>query len=192
MSNYSMDVRWSAEDGGYVAVCPELGGVSAFGESASEAVTELEIVCDLAVEAYEAEGWVLPASRQHVEYSGQFRLRVPRSLHAWLSTEALREGVSLNTFAITCIAESRGRRDTVSAVGRVLDGWRSEARSLRYDVKSVGVAAHTVVSAWPTGGTHLVVGEAASSLLGNELVDVMILEVKSKRSRPKEASAWLT
>ena len=44
MRGLNIDVRWSQEDEEYVAVCPELGGLSATGMMASEAVTELELL----------------------------------------------------------------------------------------------------------------------------------------------------
>lgn len=41
-------------------------------------------------------------------FSGQFRLRVPRSLHARLAHRADAEGVSLNTLAVTLLAAGMG------------------------------------------------------------------------------------
>ena len=41
-------------------------------------------------------------------YSGQFRLRVPRSLHGWLVDRAQREGISLNTLVVELLSEARG------------------------------------------------------------------------------------
>ena len=99
-TTYSMDIRWSGEDGAFVAVCSELGGVSALGETAVRAAAELEQAVALAVETYQEEGWALPDSRDVHPYSGQFRLRLPRSLHGWLVGEAQREGVSLNTYVV--------------------------------------------------------------------------------------------
>jgi len=43
-------------------------------------------------------------------YGGQWRQRVPKSLHAALARRAEREGVSLNTLAATMLAEGLGRR----------------------------------------------------------------------------------
>ncbi len=42
--------------------------------------------------------------------SGQWRQRVPRSIHARLVAQARREGVSLNTLVATFIAEGLGRK----------------------------------------------------------------------------------
>ena len=42
--------------------------------------------------------------------SGQWRQRVPRSLHARLAAKARQEGVSLNTLVTAMIAEGLGKR----------------------------------------------------------------------------------
>ena len=47
------------------------------------------------------------------DYSGQFRARVPRTLHAWLTAEAKREGVSQNTLVITLLENARGQREAI-------------------------------------------------------------------------------
>ena len=44
MRGLDIDVRWNQENEVYVAICPELGGLSATGTMASEAVTELELL----------------------------------------------------------------------------------------------------------------------------------------------------
>jgi len=44
------------------------------------------------------------------EASGQWRQRVPRSLHARIAARARREGVSLNTLVTAMIAEGLGKR----------------------------------------------------------------------------------
>lgn len=48
------------------------------------------------------------------KYSGQWRIRLPKSLHAQLDIKAKLEGVSLNTLAVTLLAEGIGRRNIVN------------------------------------------------------------------------------
>jgi predicted HicB family RNase H-like nuclease len=45
-----------------------------------------------------------PAGPQRREYSGKFNVRVPKSLHAALVSEAEAEGVSLNQLVVTKLA----------------------------------------------------------------------------------------
>ena len=110
---YGIDIRWSEEDEAFVAVSPEWEGLSGIGVSPSAAVRELEAAIVLAIETYRDEGWSLPSVRTLSDFSGQFRVRLPRSLHAWLAQEAEREGVSLNTFVIARLSEARGARASV-------------------------------------------------------------------------------
>ena len=51
-----------------------------------------------------------PAMKSASRYSGQLRLRLPRSLHEHVSELASAEGVSLNTLLLSLIAEGCGRR----------------------------------------------------------------------------------
>ena len=39
-NKYRFDLNWSDEDDGYIAVCPEFPGLSAFGETAEESLAE--------------------------------------------------------------------------------------------------------------------------------------------------------
>ena len=114
---YSVDVAWSEEDAAFVAVSPEWEGLSAVGSTAAEAAAELERAIALAVDVSVGEGAVLPAPRLRVPYSGQFRVRLPQSLHAWLSEEAAREGVSLNSFVMACLAQARGGHHAIRMHG---------------------------------------------------------------------------
>src|SRR5215210_5651483 len=110
MNKYSVNVFWSDEDEAYIAISPEFSRLSTFGDTPEEAVAEMQVALELAVETYEKSGWPLPEPRAHSEYSGQFRLRLPRTLHAKLATQAQHEGVSLNTLAVTYLAEALGHR----------------------------------------------------------------------------------
>jgi predicted RNase H-like HicB family nuclease len=41
-SRYSANIFWSDEDEGFIAICPELPGSSAFGTTKQEALAELQ------------------------------------------------------------------------------------------------------------------------------------------------------
>jgi hypothetical protein len=59
----------------------------------------------------------LPEPQKTIEFSGQLRLRFPKSLHSELSREAEREGVSLNSHMIRLLAE----RNLASKIDKKLD-----------------------------------------------------------------------
>ena len=105
---YSFRVIWSPEDDAYVATSPEFEGVSGIGGTAESALHEARTALRLAIKTYQAEDWPLPPPETLVEHSGQFRLRIPRSLHSRLVQRAADEGVSLNSYAISLLAEGVG------------------------------------------------------------------------------------
>ncbi len=101
---YSIDVAWSDEDNGYIALSPEFDGLSAFGATIEAASAELQIALAAALETYQNEGWALPEPRKRAAYSGKLLVRMPKSLHARLAQRAVHEGVSLNTLIVMLLA----------------------------------------------------------------------------------------
>jgi predicted RNase H-like HicB family nuclease len=97
-NKYRFDLNWSDEDDGYIAVCPEFPGLSAFGDTAEEALAEAQIALGLFIESYKAKGIPLPKPEKAKSFSGQIRLRLPKSLHAQASRLAAEDHISLNDF----------------------------------------------------------------------------------------------
>ena len=57
---YSIEIFYSREDEGYIALAPELPGCSAFGETEEEALKEIKIAIDLWLEIAKKEGREIP------------------------------------------------------------------------------------------------------------------------------------
>ena len=57
---YSLETFHNEEDGGYIALAPELPGCSAFGETEEEALKEIKVAIDLWLETAEKEGRGIP------------------------------------------------------------------------------------------------------------------------------------
>jgi len=108
VSKYAINIVWSDDDEGYVATCPEFPGLSAFGNTAEGALAEARVVIPLFVSSYKEDGIPVPEPRGIQRHSGQFRLRLPQSLHAQLAKMADAEGVSLNQFVLDALAERAG------------------------------------------------------------------------------------
>jgi antitoxin HicB len=113
---YSMRVYWSNEDTAFVAVCPELPTLLAFGDTYQEAVNELQDAIAGALEIYSENGWALPEPNQDTDFSGQFRVRLPRSLHASLASEAERDGISLNTYIVNRLSAANAAHQEARVV----------------------------------------------------------------------------
>jgi predicted RNase H-like HicB family nuclease len=63
MKDYHINIFFSEEDGGYIADIPDLEACSAFGDSAGEALREVEIAKTAWLEAAKAEGKHIPEPR---------------------------------------------------------------------------------------------------------------------------------
>lgn len=59
-NKYTIQIFWSGEDEAFVAVCQEFPGLSAFGETREEALSEAQIALDLMIETYKSKNIPLP------------------------------------------------------------------------------------------------------------------------------------
>ncbi|MBE1427003.1 putative RNase H-like HicB family nuclease [Desulfomicrobium macestii] len=108
MLKHGFTVLWSDEDNCFIATCPDFPGLSAFGESPEEALREANVALSLFLDEFQESGKnaPLPKTLVHNNYSGQTRLRMPKTLHKDLAESAENEGVSLNTWIIKLLSES--------------------------------------------------------------------------------------
>jgi predicted RNase H-like HicB family nuclease len=100
MENYSLQLIWSDEKQGYVATVPEIPHLKSISETAEQAVNGINSAISAYLLEKKADREPVPLPRRLEEHSGQFRLRLPRALHAALVTDAENEGISLNTYII--------------------------------------------------------------------------------------------
>lgn len=98
------------EGGGYLAEFPDLPGCMADGETIEEALHQAEDALKSWLITAKECGDYIPKPDSSIHYSGQWRLRLPKSLHAALAMRAKDEGVSLNTLAATLLAQGIGKK----------------------------------------------------------------------------------
>jgi antitoxin HicB len=110
IDRYAMAVRplTPEEGGGYLCEFPDLPGVMGDGETPEDAIKDGRKALRSAIAGLRDLGRDVP---QPGSASGQWRMRAPRSLHRRLADRAKTEGVSLNTLAVSLIAEGLGRRE---------------------------------------------------------------------------------
>jgi len=96
------------EGGGFLIEYPDLPGCMSDGETPEEAIRNGRD----AVKSYilSCKKYGDPVPKPGATMSGQWRQRVPRSLHARLVDQARSEGVSLNTLVTSLVAEGLGVR----------------------------------------------------------------------------------
>ena len=101
---YKLEIVPDAEDSGFVASYPELPGCITCGET----------IADVAANAEDAKkAWLSVAIEDNIEiaepesaesYSGQFKLRLPKTLHKTLAEDSKKEGVSMNQYCVYLLA----------------------------------------------------------------------------------------
>ena len=116
MVNYPIEVFWTDEDEGFIAIAPDLPGASAWGKTEAGAIKELRIAIDLWIKAARKVGNPVPkpSDRTDLTYSGKFLMRVPKRLHAELAHAAKSQGVSLNQYVLYVL--TRGHSDRTKRV----------------------------------------------------------------------------
>jgi antitoxin HicB len=107
---YRIVVEWSDEDQAFLARVPALPGCIAHGETAEKATHEAERAAELMLDVLREDRKTLPPEDAVADFSGQLRLRLPKSLHEQVSRLATAEGVSINTLLLALVAEGCGRR----------------------------------------------------------------------------------
>ncbi|MDX9873211.1 MAG: toxin-antitoxin system HicB family antitoxin [Clostridia bacterium] len=78
----------------------EFDGCQSTGDTFEEAFKNLMEAMEGWIETKLENGFPVPEPVSPEQYSGRFVVRLPKSLHQKLSTEAVREGVSLNQYAL--------------------------------------------------------------------------------------------
>jgi antitoxin HicB len=96
------------DDGTYRAEIIEFPGCFAVGNTAAEAAENLENAAVGWVESTLAKGRTIPDPMDETDYSGKLVLRMPKSLHRHAAFAANRDGVSLNQFIVSSVAEQVG------------------------------------------------------------------------------------
>lgn len=116
MFKYSMQLFWSEEDQEYVALIPEFPHLNALAQTPEEAAREAQVVAHLFLEDMEECGEEPPEPQVLSSFSGEIRVRMPRTLHQKLAGRAAVEHVSLNTLMVTLLAEGIGARGELPAI----------------------------------------------------------------------------
>lgn len=90
---YRIVTEWSDDDGVFVARVPALGpGCMAHGKIEGEAAKEAKAAASLMLEVMRDQRKAPPPEDASPDYSGQLRLRLPKTLHERLSQMATAEG----------------------------------------------------------------------------------------------------
>jgi len=105
--SYRMEIVEDKQEGGFVVSFPELPGCITCGETIESAIANAMDAKKVWLEA--ALEQVIEIADDLKKYSGQFKLRIPRSLHKYLAEHSKKEGISMNQYCVYLLS----RNDTM-------------------------------------------------------------------------------
>jgi predicted RNase H-like HicB family nuclease len=65
-TKYTIEIFYSEEDEGYIAIVPDLPGCSAFGETREKTLEEIKIAMKLWIEVASEDNEIIPAAKSKV------------------------------------------------------------------------------------------------------------------------------
>lgn len=103
---YHMDIVEDQTAGGFVVSFPDLLGCITCGETMESAISNATDAKKAWLEAALEEGLDIPEPDSLKDYSGQFKLRIPKSLHRSLAEHSKREGISMNQYCLYLLSKN--------------------------------------------------------------------------------------
>lgn len=103
---YSLEILPDPDGTGYTARFPELPGCITVGCSLEETVSNAMDAKEEWICAALEDGSPVPEPNKRDGYSGQFKLRIPKSLHRSLAERARAEGISMNQYCLYLLTKN--------------------------------------------------------------------------------------
>ena len=103
---YRMEIVPDTEEGGFAVSFPDLPGCLTCGETVDQAILNAADAKKVWIEAALESGIEIPLPDSLDDYSGQFKLRIPKSLHRSLAENSKREGISMNQYCLYLLAKN--------------------------------------------------------------------------------------
>lgn len=108
---YRLEIVPDMEEGGFTAYYPELPGCATCGETPEAVLANAADAKRAWLTAALQDGYKIAEPTAGEEgpleaYSGQFKLRTPRSLHRKLAEQSRREGISMNQYCVYLLSQN--------------------------------------------------------------------------------------
>ena len=107
---YRLEIRPDPDEGGYVVCYPDLPGCITVGDTMNNALENAEDAKRAWITAAIEDGIKIAEPDSLEDYSGQFKLRIPRSLHRSLAEHAKEEGTSMNQYCLYLLSRNDALR----------------------------------------------------------------------------------
>ena len=104
--SYKMEIVEDQDEGGFVISYPDLPGCITCGETIECAMQNAKDAKREWIRAALEEGIEIYEPDSLENYSGQFKLRIPRSLHRSLAEHSQREGISMNQYCVYLLSKN--------------------------------------------------------------------------------------
>ena len=104
--SYKMEIIEDQDEGGFVISYPDLPGCITCGETIESAMQKAKDAKREWIRAALEEGIEIYEPDSLENYSGQFKLRIPRSLHRSLAEHSQREGISMNQYCVYLLSKN--------------------------------------------------------------------------------------
>lgn len=103
---YKLEIVPDRTEGGYVASWPELRGCITVGDTLASVAANAEDAKREWIQAAMEDSIEIPEPVSEAEYSGQFKLRIPKSLHRALAQHSKEEGISMNQYCLYLLTKN--------------------------------------------------------------------------------------
>ena len=106
---YRIELIPDMDEGGFAVSIPDLPGCLSTGDTIDEAINNINDAKKAWIEAALEDGLPVPepgTDKALDEYSGQFKLRIPKSLHRSLALHAKAEGISMNQYCLYLLTKN--------------------------------------------------------------------------------------
>ena len=107
---YRIELTPDPDEGGFTVSFPDLPGCLTAGDTVEKAYRNGADAKREWILAAMEEGIPIPEPDAAETYSGQFKLRLPRSLHRQLAMQSKREGVSMNQYCVYLLSQNNALR----------------------------------------------------------------------------------
>lgn len=121
--NYRIEVVKDEAEDGYVLSIPDLKGCVTCADALDQGMSLLADAKEQWIHAAIDCDYEIPEPSTANGYSGQFKLRLPKSLHKELAEESKREGISMNQYCVYLLSRRH------PGLGRPRQLGRSKKRS---------------------------------------------------------------
>lgn len=103
---YKMEITEDDSEGGFVVKFPDLPGCITCADTLEMAIKNAYDAKKVWLEAAIEDGIDINDPLNLEDYSGQFKIRMPKSLHRTLSLNSKKEGVSMNQYCVYLLSKN--------------------------------------------------------------------------------------